>query len=72
MINIFLISWIIGLVIAIIYSVYAWVTKDKEMWDDKSVIWVSMILFGWFAGIGFICVMIYAAIESRFDKRIRK
>jgi NADH:ubiquinone oxidoreductase subunit 6 (subunit J) len=65
---IFLTSYIIGIIICILFTVVAWKTKDKEMWNALPYTWLAMILGGWVLGICVLLSMIYIVfIKPRFE-----
>jgi predicted outer membrane lipoprotein len=65
---IFLISWIIGILICIAFTIVAWHTKDKETWNALPYGWIAMILCGWVLGFAVLFLMIYVIfIKPRFE-----
>jgi NADH:ubiquinone oxidoreductase subunit 6 (subunit J) len=64
---IFIISYIIGIIICILFTIIAWKTKDKEMWNTLPYGWLAMVLCGWVLGISVLLLMIYIVfIKPRF------
>jgi hypothetical protein len=44
---IFLISWCVGIIYAITFTLIGWTQKDDNMLNDSVRVWVLMILTGW-------------------------
>jgi hypothetical protein len=65
---IFIISWIIGILICITFTIVAWHTKNEEMWNSLPQVWFFMILCGWVLGFAILFLMIYVFfVKPRFE-----
>lgn len=68
--TILLISYIIGFVLALAFSVTAWATRDRDMWNNSLYVWIAMILCGWVLGVVALAVIIIYVcsyiVEQRF------
>jgi hypothetical protein len=61
---IFLISWALAILIAIIYTYAAFKKRSKKMFDGLPVVWFSMILCGWVLGFVAVGVSILFWLDS--------
>lgn len=66
---VFLISWVIGILFCILFTMVAWQTKDKEIWDSLGFVWLVMMLTGWVTGIATLVLMLYIVfVRPRFEE----
>ena len=63
-----IISWTIGLIIALSLSCFYWIEKDKDAFIKSLQFILVMILTGWFMGFISLAVLLYIFIMSRFEK----
>lgn len=61
-------SWTIGLIIALSFSCFFWIEKDKDAFIKSLQFMLVMILTGWFMGFIVLAVLLYVLIMSRFEK----
>ena len=55
----FIISWLIGILVAIILTTGSFIHKDEEIKDNLLLLWTMFILTGWIIGIYIIMVYAY-------------
>ena len=62
-----LISWILGIAIAIVFTIGAWITKNKQAWETAPYLFAVMIFTGYITTIPIIAAAILIALGKRFE-----
>lgn len=62
----FIISWILGIVLAIFFTTMAWITKDKEAWNASPYVFLVMIFTGYLTTIPILCAILLTSLNKRF------
>ena len=63
----FLISWVVGLIMVISFTIVAWIKKDKEAWDMIPIMFIAFLLIGWLITFPFIIALFIIKLNERFD-----
>ena len=66
--NVFLISWILGITISIIFAVMAWISKDKKAWKSFPYMFGIALFTGYITTIPIICAAVIIRLNKRFEK----
>ena len=64
---ILLISWILGIALAIVFTIGAWVTKNKQAWEIAPYLFAVTILTGYITTIPIIAAAILIGLNKRFE-----
>jgi hypothetical protein len=64
---ILLISWILGIALAIVFTIGAWVTKNKQAWEIAPYLFAVTILTGYITTIPIIAAAILIGMNKRFE-----
>jgi hypothetical protein len=62
-----LISWILGISVAIFFTIGAWVTKNKQAWETAPYLFAVTILTGYITTIPIIAAVILIGMNKRFE-----
>jgi hypothetical protein len=62
-----LISWILGISVAIVFTIGAWVTKNKQAWETAPYLFAVTILTGYITTIPIIAAVILIGMNKRFE-----
>ena len=63
----FLISWVVGLIMVISFTIVAWIKKDKEGWDMVPIMFIVFLLIGWLITFPFTIALFLLKLNERFD-----
>ena len=66
--NVFLISWILGVTLSIIFAVMAWILKDKKAWETFPYMFGIALFTGYITTIPIICAAVLIILNKRFEK----
>jgi uncharacterized membrane protein len=61
------ISWILGIVLSILFGIGAWIAKDKKAWEASQFMFLIALFTGYITTILFICAFILLGLNKRFD-----
>ena len=64
---ILLISWILGIALAIVFTIGAWVTKNKQAWEIAPYLFAVTILTGYITTKPIIAAAILIGLNKRFE-----
>jgi len=62
-----LISWILGIAMSIVFTIGAWVTKNKQAWETAPYLFAITILTGYITTIPIIAAVILIGMNKRFE-----
>jgi hypothetical protein len=62
-----LISWILGIAVAIVFTIGAWVTKNKQAWETAPYLFAVTILTGYITTIPIIAAVSLIGMNKRFE-----
>ena len=62
-----LISWILGIAVSIVFTIGAWVTKNKQSWETAPYLFAVTILTGYITTIPIIAAVILIGMNKRFE-----
>jgi hypothetical protein len=62
-----LISWILGIAMSIVFTIGAWVTKNKQAWETAPYLFAVTILTGYITTIPIIAAVILIGMNKRFE-----
>jgi ABC-type methionine transport system permease subunit len=65
--TVLLISWFLGIVISIVFTIGAWVTKNKQAWETAPYFFAVMLLTGYITAIPIIAAVILIQMNRRFE-----
>jgi membrane protein CcdC involved in cytochrome C biogenesis len=59
-------SWILGLLLSILFAIGAWINKDKEQWESSGIFFLLAFTTGYLTTIPIICVVGVLSLNDRF------
>ncbi len=62
-----LISWILGIAMSIVFTIGAWVTKNKQAWETAPYLFAVTILTGYITTIPIIAAVSLIGMNKRFE-----
>ena len=62
-----LISWILGIAVSIVFTIVAWVTKNKQAWETAPYLFAVTILTGYITTIPIIAAVSLMGMNKRFE-----
>ena len=62
-----LISWILGIAVSIVFTIGAWVTKNKQAWETAPYLFAVTILTGYITTIPIIAAVSLIGLDKRFE-----
>jgi len=62
----FLVSWILGLLLSILFAIGAWITKDKEQWESAGIFFLLAFTTGYITTIPIIIAGMFIGLRNRF------
>ncbi len=62
-----LIAWFLGIVLSIVFTIGAWITKNKQAWEIAPYLFAVTILTGYITTIPIIAAVILIGMSKRFE-----
>jgi len=59
-------SWILGILLSILFTIGAWITKDKKQWENAWLFFVLAFFTGYITTIPIIFVCVVLSLSTRF------
>ena len=65
--NVLIISWVLGIVLSVLFAIGAWIVKDKKAWEASQFMFLIALFTGYLTTMPFICVFILIGANKRFE-----
>jgi hypothetical protein len=59
-------SWILGLLLSILFAIAAWINKDKEQWQSAGIFFLLAFTTGYITTIPIIIAGMFIGLNKRF------